>query len=86
MSPAAPASPDFAALDRCNDELARFVGRIVHETERGRINTAEFTLFNFAYDAVEDAIKDRRIQLERAERQRASDAFALSSTPQPAKG
>lgn len=79
-------APDFAALDRCNDELARFVGRIVHETERGRINTAEFTLFNFAYDAVEDAIKDRRIQLERAERQRASDAFALSSTPQPAKG
>lgn len=77
-------APDFASLDECNDELAQFVGRIVHETERGRINTAEFTLFHFAYDAVEDAIKDRRIQLERAERQRASDAFALQAAP--AKG
>jgi TRAP transporter TAXI family solute receptor len=78
-------APDFAALDQCNDMLAEFVGRIVHATERGRINTAEFTLFNFAYDAVEDAIKDRRIQLERAERQQASDAFARQSAPS-AKG
>jgi uncharacterized protein len=77
-------APDFATLDECNTELSQFVGRIVHETERGRINTAEFTLFNFAYDAVEDAIKDRQIQLERSERQRASDAFTF--TPQPAKG
>jgi len=79
-------APDFAKLDDCNDRLAQFVGRIVHETERGRVNTAEFTLFNFAYDAVEDAIKDRRIQLERAERQQASDAFALQSAPQPTEG
>lgn len=79
-------APDFAVLDVCNDKLAGFVGRIVHETERGRINTAEFTLFNFAYDAVEDAIEDRRIQLERAERRRASDVFALQSVPQPTEG
>lgn len=79
-------APDFAVLDDCNDKLAQFVARIVHETERGRINTAEFTLFNFAYDAVEDAIKDRRIQLERGEGKRTKDAFALPSAPQPAKG
>jgi hypothetical protein len=70
---------DFAALDSCNEQLANFVGRIVHETERGRINTAEFTLFHFAYDAVEDAIKDRRLQLERAERQRTSQVFTMAS-------
>jgi len=58
----------------------------VRATERGRINTAEFTLFNFAYDAVEDAIKDRRIQLDRAERQYAGGAATLQSAPQPAKG
>jgi TRAP transporter TAXI family solute receptor len=70
---------DFAALDTCNEQLANFVGRIVHETERGRINTAEFTLFHFAYDAVEDAIKDRRLQLERSERQRTSQVFTMAS-------
>ena len=79
-------APDFAALDDCNEKLAQFVGRIVRATERGRINTAEFTLFNFAYDAVEDAIKDRRIQLDRAERQYAGSAATLQSAPQPAKG
>lgn len=79
-------APDFAALDDCNEKLAQFVGRIVRATERDRINTAEFTLFNFAYDAVEDAIKDRRIQLERAERQHAGGASTLQSAPQPAKG
>ncbi len=77
-------APDFSALDECNDKLATFVGRIVRETERGRVNTAEFTLFNFAYDAVEDAIKDRRIQLERAERQHVDGALAPPS--QPAEG
>ena len=46
-------------------QLAEFVGRIVQASEHGRINAAEFTLFNFAYDAVEDAIKDRHLQLER---------------------
>lgn len=66
----------FTALDECNEKLAEFVTRIVRATERGRINTAEFTLFNFAYDAVEDAIKDREIQLERAERQHEGGAFS----------
>ncbi len=58
-------APDFEILDRCNTDLAAFVGRIVEATENGRINAAEFTLFNFTYDAVEDAIKDRQLQLER---------------------
>ncbi len=69
-------APGFVALDECNEQLAEFVTRIVRATARGRINTAEFTLFNFAYDAVEDAIKDREIQLERAERQQEGGAFS----------
>ena len=76
LSRRARTAPDFATLDDCNNKLAAFVGRIVHETERGRINTAEFTLFNFTYDAVEDAIKDRGIQLEREDRKQSSGAFA----------
>ena len=62
-------------FDDCNSKLAEFVGRIVHETERGRINTAEFTLFNFTYDALEDEIKDRGFQLEREERKLSGGAF-----------
>ena len=75
-------APDFGTLDECNNALAEFVGRIVHETERGRINTAEFTLFNFAYDAVEDAVKDRSAQLERQERKEVGTAFARMTTKQ----
>lgn len=75
-------APDFGTLDECNNALAEFVGRIVHETERGRINTAEFTLFNFAYDAVEDAVKDRSAQLERQERKEIGTAFARMTTKQ----
>ncbi|MGB2933214.1 MAG: TAXI family TRAP transporter solute-binding subunit [Methyloceanibacter sp.] len=62
-------APDFETLDECNVLLAEFVGRIVQATEHGRINAAEFTLFNFTYDAVEDAIKDRQSQLERGVKQ-----------------
>jgi len=61
-------APDFESLDRCNADLAAFVGRIVDAAENGHINTAEFTLFNFTYDAVEDAIKDRLLQLERVDK------------------
>lgn len=68
LSKRARAASNFAELDECNAKLAEFVGRIVRASERGRVNAAEFTLFNFAYDSVEDAIKDREIQLERAER------------------
>jgi TRAP transporter TAXI family solute receptor len=78
-------APDFDTLDDCNNRLAEFVGRIVHETERGRINTAEFTLFNFAYDAVEDAIKDRTTQLERAERKQDGGELARMSAKRAAK-
>jgi TRAP transporter TAXI family solute receptor len=63
-------APDFAALDECNAQLAAFVGRIVQAAEHGRINPAEFTLFNFTYDSVEDAIKDRLLQLARSEQER----------------
>ena len=79
-------APDFTSLDACNEKLAEFVTRIVRATERGRINTAEFTLFNFAYDAVEDAIKDREIQLERVERQQNGGAFSRMTETGQAKG
>ena len=62
-------APNFAVLDQCNAELAEFVGRVVNDTEQGRISSTEFSLFNFTYDSVEDAIRDRQLQLERAERQ-----------------
>lgn len=75
LSQRARSATNFEVLDECNSKLAEFVGRIVHETERGRINTAEFTLFNFTYDAVEDAIKDRSFQLEREERKLSGGAF-----------
>lgn len=74
-------APSFAMLDRCNAELSEFVSRIVHDTERGRINSAEFALFNFAYDAVEDAIKDRELQLERAERRQDGGSKVIAKTP-----
>ena len=76
LSQRARTAPDLKVLDECNSKLAEFVGRIVHETERGRINLAEFTLFNFTYDAVEDAIKDRGFQLEREDRKLNGGAFA----------
>ncbi len=76
-------APDFATLDRCNALLAEFVGRIVQASEHGRINAAEFTLFNFTYDAVEDAIKDRQLQLERlaAEDHRPEPLRTAASAP-----
>jgi hypothetical protein len=74
-------APSFAMLDRCNAELSEFVSRIVHDTERGRISSAEFALFNFAYDAVEDAIKDRQLQLEREERRQDGGSKAMAKTP-----
>jgi hypothetical protein len=39
-------------------------------------NPAEFELFNFTYDSVEDAIKDRLLQLERAAEPRLPRCFA----------
>ncbi|MEJ2517911.1 MAG: TAXI family TRAP transporter solute-binding subunit [Methyloceanibacter sp.] len=74
---------NFAELDAYNNKLAEFVSRVVHATERGRINATEFTLFNFTYDAVEDAIKDRQVQLERAERTRAADRPAAGAAAAP---
>jgi uncharacterized protein len=67
-------APDFETIDECNALLAGFVGRIVQAAEHGRINPTEFTLFNFTYDSVEDAIKDRLLQLERVEHERKTAA------------
>lgn len=60
----------FAALDKYDTRLAEFVGRIVTAAEKGQINAHEFTLFQFTYEAVEDAIRDREQQLERAYREK----------------
>jgi len=78
-------APNFPTLDECNSKLAEFVGRIVQETERGRINPSEFTLFNFTYTAVEDAINDRRIQLERQERETGGGSFDRLTAKQEAE-
>jgi TRAP transporter TAXI family solute receptor len=59
----------FKKLDECDSELAEFVGRIVSAAEGGQINSSEFNLFQFTYEAVEDAIRDREQQLERAYRE-----------------
>ena len=67
-------APDFETIDECNALLAGFVGRIVQAAEHGRINPTEFTLFNFTYDSVEDAIKDRLLQIERVEQERKTAA------------
>jgi len=56
----------FKRLDGYDAELAKFVGRIVRAAEEGQINAHEFALFTFTYEAVEDAIRDREHQLERA--------------------
>ncbi len=61
-----------------------FVGRIVQAAEYGRINPAEFELFNFTYDSVEDAIKDRLLQLERAAEQERKTAAPRRQANVPA--
>ncbi len=63
-----------------------FVGRIVQAAEYGRINPAEFELFNFTYDSVEDAIKDRLLQLERAAEQERKTAALRRQFPQGSRG
>ena len=59
-------APSFKTVDECDTQLAQFVGRIVDAAGCGQINPQEFSLFNFTYGAVEDAIRDRERQLERA--------------------
>jgi hypothetical protein len=61
-----------------------FVGRIVQSAEHGHINPAEFTLFNFTYDSVEDAIKDRLQQLERVSGQERKAAASRRPAGVPA--
>lgn len=55
----------FKTIDECHTALSQFVQRIVAAAGAGRINAHEFNLFNFTYEAVEDAIRDREHQLER---------------------
>lgn len=66
----------FKQLDACDTQLAGFVNRIVASAEEGRINSSEFNLFQFTYEAVEDAIRDREQQLERAYREEHDGARA----------
>jgi len=47
-------------------------------------NPAEFELFNFTYDSVEDAIKDRLLQLERAAEQERKTAALRRQANVPA--
>ena len=56
----------FKTIDGCNTQLSLFVDRILEAVGDGLINAQEFTLFNFTYEAVEDAIRDREHQLERS--------------------
>ena len=58
-------APSFHVIDECHTQLSRYVPRIVAAAGSGRINAHEFDLFSFAYEAVEDAIRDREHQLER---------------------
>lgn len=57
---------DLDTIDRCDAELSDFVPRIIAATQSGQISSEQFDLFHFAYDAVEDAIRDRETQLSRA--------------------
>lgn len=66
----------FKQLDACDTKLAGFVSRIVTSAEAGQINSNEFNLFQFTYEAVEDAIRDREQQLERAYREEHGDGNA----------
>ena len=59
------AAEDFGTIDDCHAQLSRFVDRIIRAAGDGHINAQEFNLFNFTYEAVEDAIRDREHQLER---------------------
>jgi hypothetical protein len=86
LSRKARAAPGFFVLDQCNADLAEFVSRVVSDTERGRISAAEFSLFNFTYNSVEDAIKDRQLQLDapnvkRRRRTGASDGGEAGNDP-----
>jgi hypothetical protein len=65
---------------RCSPALSAASCR----AEYGRINPAEFELFNFTYDSVEDAIKDRLLQLERAAEQERKTAALRRQANVPA--
>jgi len=72
----------FKTIDKCDTRLAEFVDRIVAEAGAGRVNAEEFNLFNFTYQAVEDAIRDREHQMERAHRskdQKVADPLTRTS-------
>lgn len=58
-------APDLSTIDKCDEELAKFVSRIIEATGRNHINHHQFDLFNFTYTATEDAIRDREAQLTR---------------------
>lgn len=59
----------FEDLDQLQSDLAAYVDRIVESAENGNISSQDMTLFRFTFDAVEDAIRDREVQLERSDLQ-----------------
>jgi len=59
----------FEDLDKLQNDLAAYVGRIVESAESGNISSQDMTLFRFTFDAVEDAMRDREVQLERSDHQ-----------------
>lgn len=60
------AAADLKELDQYQADLAEYVDRIVAAVGRGKINNQDMTLFRFTFDSVEDAIRDREVQLERS--------------------
>jgi TRAP transporter TAXI family solute receptor len=63
LAQSARASDSYVALDQCRAELPEFVEKIIAAGEAGRISTSDMSLFNKAYEAVEEAIEHRRAQL-----------------------
>lgn len=57
----------FEELDKYDSQLGEFFGRIIDASEQGKINAQEFAIFKFAFQATEDAIRDREYQLRRSQ-------------------
>ena len=55
----------FEELDKYDGHLGEFFGRIIEASEEGKVNAQEFSIFKFAFQATEDAIRDREFQLRR---------------------
>lgn len=81
LAETARAAKSFGTIDECHAKLSRFVDRIVDAARQGQISAQEFNLFNFTYEAVEDAIRDREHQMERAQLTRQTRELAPPVEP-----